>query len=393
MMQRNWIGRSRGRRGHVRDRGPRTSRSPCSPPGPTRCTARRSSWSPPTRRWPPSCARPSSARSCDAYLATGAQADRHRAAGRPTARRPASSWAGTRSTRSTASGSRSGRPTTCCPTTAPARSWPCPRTTSATWTSPARSGCRSGSWWTPASPDPAETGSATPGDGALVNSGPLDGLSKAEAIADDHRASWPGAGLGQAAVNYRLRDWLVSRQRFWGAPIPIVYCAGCGEVPVPDDQLPVRLPDLRGQDLAPKGVSPLAAADRLGEHRPARSAAARPSGTPTRWTRSSTRPGTSCATARRTTTDGRVRRRGGPPLGAGRPVRRRRRARDPAPAVQPVLHQGAVRHGHGRLRRAVHRAAEPGPGHQPAARRCPSRWATASTWASSWLRTASTRSG
>jgi len=108
-------------------------------------------------------------------------------------------------------------------------------------------------------PDPAETGVATPGEGRLVNSGPLDGLEKAAAIAAiiDILAE---RGLGRGAVNYRLRDWLVSRQRFWGAPIPIVYCDGCGEVAVPDEQLPVRLPDLRGQDLAPKGVSPLAAA-------------------------------------------------------------------------------------------------------------------------------------
>jgi leucyl-tRNA synthetase len=108
-------------------------------------------------------------------------------------------------------------------------------------------------------PDPAESGQATPGDGTLVNSGPLDGRDKAEAIAAI-TASLADKGLGRAAVGYRLRDWLVSRQRFWGAPIPIVYCDSCGEVPVPDEQLPVELPDLRGQDLAPKGISPLAAA-------------------------------------------------------------------------------------------------------------------------------------
>ncbi|HET9897063.1 MAG TPA: leucine--tRNA ligase [Streptosporangiaceae bacterium] len=108
-------------------------------------------------------------------------------------------------------------------------------------------------------PDPAETGTATPGDGALVNSGPLDGMNKAEAIAAITEIL-AAKGDGRAAVTYRLRDWLVSRQRFWGAPIPIVYCDGCGEVPVPDDQLPVRLPDLRGEDLAPKEISPLAGA-------------------------------------------------------------------------------------------------------------------------------------
>jgi len=108
-------------------------------------------------------------------------------------------------------------------------------------------------------PDPAETGTATPGDGMLVNSGPLDGLAKQAAIARIIEIL-DGQGLGKAAVNYRLRDWLLSRQRFWGTPIPIIHCPSCGEVPVPEDQLPVELPYLSGADLAPKGVSPLAAA-------------------------------------------------------------------------------------------------------------------------------------
>ena len=108
-------------------------------------------------------------------------------------------------------------------------------------------------------PDPAATGVATPGDGVLVNSGPLDGLPKREAIGRIIEIL-ADKGLGKAAVNYRLRDWLLSRQRFWGTPIPIIHCPSCGEVPVPEEQLPVELPDLRGADLTPKGVSPLAAA-------------------------------------------------------------------------------------------------------------------------------------
>jgi leucyl-tRNA synthetase len=108
--------------------------------------------------------------------------------------------------------------------------------------------------------DPAVSGIATHGDGTLVNSGPIDGLDKFPAIARMTEIL-AQQGEGRAAVSYRLRDWLVSRQRFWGTPIPIVYCQACGEVPVPDEQLPVVLPDLRGQDLAPKGISPLAAAE------------------------------------------------------------------------------------------------------------------------------------
>jgi leucyl-tRNA synthetase len=107
--------------------------------------------------------------------------------------------------------------------------------------------------------DPGETGEATPGEGTLVNSGPLDGLTKAEAIAKIIEIL-EQQGRGTGAVNFRLRDWLLSRQRYWGTPIPIIHCPDCGEVPVPDEQLPVTLPDLRGEALAPKGVSPLASA-------------------------------------------------------------------------------------------------------------------------------------
>ena len=75
----------------------------------------------------------------------------------------------------------------------------------------------------------------------LVNSGPLDGLAKQAAIARITEIL-ADKDLGKAAVNYRLRDWLLSRQRFWGTPIPIIHCPSCGEVPVPDEQLPVELP-------------------------------------------------------------------------------------------------------------------------------------------------------
>ena len=108
-------------------------------------------------------------------------------------------------------------------------------------------------------PDPATSGVATTGEGVLVNSGPIDGLAKSEAIAAITK-QLEKDGVGAAAQNYRLRDWLISRQRYWGTPIPIVHCDDCGEVPVPDDQLPITLPPAEGLDLKPKGQSPLAAA-------------------------------------------------------------------------------------------------------------------------------------
>jgi len=107
--------------------------------------------------------------------------------------------------------------------------------------------------------DPAVTGVATADDGLHINSGPLDGLDKAAAI-EKILEVLAERGTGTAAVNYRLRDWLISRQRFWGTPIPIVHCEACGEVPVPLEQLPVTLPSAEGLDLKPKGTSPLGAA-------------------------------------------------------------------------------------------------------------------------------------
>ena len=107
--------------------------------------------------------------------------------------------------------------------------------------------------------DPNETGIATTGDGKLVNSGSLNGLTKSDAIAAINK-QLEADGLGKSARNYRLRDWLVSRQRYWGTPIPIVHCDKCGEVAVPDSELPLLLPDAKGLDLKPKGQSPLAAA-------------------------------------------------------------------------------------------------------------------------------------
>jgi leucyl-tRNA synthetase len=96
------------------------------------------------------------------------------------------------------------------------------------------------------------------GEERLINSGEFDGLSSPDAI--DAITAWlEERGLGRPAVNYRLRDWLVSRQRYWGAPIPMIYCDSCGIVAVPEDQLPVLLPDV--EEYAPKGKSPLASSE------------------------------------------------------------------------------------------------------------------------------------
>ena len=112
----------------------------------------------------------------------------------------------------------------------------------------------------PADGEPPDEGAfvAHSDDELLVNSEQFTGLTAPEggrAIVE-----WLAErGLGRATVSFRLRDWLLSRQRYWGAPIPIVYCDRCGIVPVPDEDLPVLLPEI--DDYLPKGRSPLAAAE------------------------------------------------------------------------------------------------------------------------------------
>jgi leucyl-tRNA synthetase len=97
------------------------------------------------------------------------------------------------------------------------------------------------------------------GDGPLVNSHPdFDGMHNREAL--EAIVAWlDREGKGHATTSFRLRDWLLSRQRYWGCPIPVVHCPSCGIVAVPEDQLPVELPDI--EDYKPKGRSPLAAAE------------------------------------------------------------------------------------------------------------------------------------
>ncbi len=104
--------------------------------------------------------------------------------------------------------------------------------------------------------DPATMEEAYDGDGVMVNSGPFDGTPTAGGEAIRRVIDWlEERGIGRREVTYRLRDWLISRQRYWGTPIPIVYCDRCGIVPVPEDQLPVLLPE--DAEFMPTGQSPL----------------------------------------------------------------------------------------------------------------------------------------
>ena len=97
-------------------------------------------------------------------------------------------------------------------------------------------------------------------DGIHVNSGFLDGLNKKDAIAKMIEFL-EEKKIGKATVNYKLRDWIFSRQRYWGEPIPLVHCPCCGTVAVPESELPVKLPDVKSYQPTGTGESPLAAID------------------------------------------------------------------------------------------------------------------------------------
>ena len=200
--------------------------------------------------------------------------------------------------------------------------------------------------------DGRELSEAYVDDGTQVNSGRFDGLPSAEGkerIADFIEEQ----GWGSRAVQYRMRDWLISRQRYWGTPIPIVYCDDCGTVPVPEDQLPVLLPD--DAEFLPTGESPLkrhegflnTACPECGQ------SARRETDTMDTFVDSSWYQLRFASPQLR---QGAVRPGRSEGLEPGGPVHGRRGARRHAPAVRPVLHQGDAGPGDAGLRRAVHAA-------------------------------------
>ena len=96
--------------------------------------------------------------------------------------------------------------------------------------------------------------------GTMINSGEWNGMESA-VLKKEAPHIIEERGIGRATVNYKLRDWVFSRQRYWGEPIPIVHCPDCGAVPVPEDQLPLTLPDVESYEPTGTGESPLAAID------------------------------------------------------------------------------------------------------------------------------------
>ena len=202
-------------------------------------------------------------------------------------------------------------------------------------------------------------GDAYTGDGPTINSDFLDGLDMAGA--KERIISWlVEKGIGEGTVNYRLRDWLISRQRYWGCPIPMVNCEECGLVPVPESELPVLLPDI--EDYLPKGRSPLAAVDEFVNTTCPKCDG--PAETRDRHHGHVRRlvvvllSLSGCAQRR-----GDIRTFTARLLDAPRPVHRRRRARNPPSALRQVHNEGPPRHGDVERRRTVRPVVHPGDDH------------------------------
>ena len=175
--------------------------------------------------------------------------------------------------------------------------------------------------------------------GTLVNSDFLNGLSVEDA--KNKMYAWlEENGKGHKQVNFKLRDWVFSRQRYWGEPIPMVYCDKCGWVPLPESELPLRLPEIKDFEPGENGESPLARhTEWVSTTCPC--CGAPPSARPTPCPSGPVPAGTSCATAtRRTTTPSPARRLWS--IGPRGLVQRRYGAHHPAPAVQPFLAQVPV---------------------------------------------------
>jgi leucyl-tRNA synthetase len=172
--------------------------------------------------------------------------------------------------------------------------------------------------------------------GTMVHSGRFSGTAGSEA--QDRVTAWlEETGKGRGAINFRLHDWLISRQRYWGAPIPITYCEKCGIVPVPEKDLPVLLPDV-------EFIGKMGLADIPGYAKTTRFLLVLPP-----FHLPQERRGT-------------VRRGGRQPLAPGRSVCRGSGTRDSSPPLLAVYHQGATGYGLSRLRRAVRPPVHPGDG-------------------------------
>ena len=200
----------------------------------------------------------------------------------------------------------------------------------------------------------------SPATASNVNSGPLDGLPTPEAK-KKITADLEARGVGKGAVSYRLRDWVFSRQRYWGEPIPLVHCPNDGVVPVPEAQLPVRLPDVERYEPTGTGESPLAAIDSF-----VNTTCPKCGGPAKRETNTMPQWAGSCWYYLRYLDPKNAARAFDPgdreAVDGGRPLRRRRRAQRAAPPLRALLAQGAVRHRRGQHEGAVPEAAPPGDG-------------------------------